>query len=74
MSGVANFLLSPALALAGVLKPKAPKPVAPQPVAQTRPVSAVMDAVASRRGSLANKRVGGLGAEPNSGKKTSLGA
>lgn len=74
MGGVASFLLSPVMALAGVLnKPKAPKPVAPQPVAQTRPVSAVLDAVSARQGSLANRRTRSLGVEPGGGKKTSLG-
>lgn len=61
-----------------VAKPKAPK-VTPAPAqlpqAQTRQSSAVLDAVAGRRGSLANQRTGARGAESTStGQKTRLGA
>lgn len=78
MSGVAKVLLSPVAALTGLLdKPKAPKmPTVPmaQPIATTRASSAVLDAVASRQGSLANRRTGTGGAEAGAGTKTSLGA
>ncbi|WP_165913265.1 hypothetical protein [Novosphingobium sp. ST904] len=53
-------------------KPKIDVPAA-QPQAIDRSSSVVLEAVASRRGSLANKRTGSLGAEASGGKKTSLG-
>lgn len=76
MGALGKILLSPAAAiLGGVLnKPKAPKVPMAAPVAQTRASSAVLDAVASRQGSLANRRTGTRGAEAGGGSKTSLGA
>lgn len=75
MSAVGKLLLSPVLTLAGVFDKKKPKPVPmQQPVAQTRPVSAVLEAVASRQGSRANQRAGMGGVEASGGTKTKLGA
>ncbi|MFC0683219.1 hypothetical protein [Novosphingobium clariflavum] len=73
MGAVGKMLISPVAAMAGLLdKPKVTAPVA-QPQAIDRSNTVVMDAVAARRGSLANKRTGSLGAEVSGGKKTSLG-
>lgn len=75
MGGVAKFLLSPVLSVAGsVLKPKAPQ-VQAMPLARpevTPRTTALLDAVAARRGSRANQRTGRGGAE--AGGKTKLGA
>lgn len=62
-----------------VLKPKAKAPaqqqqLLPQPTAQLRPNSGAADALARRRGSLANRRTGAGGAEAGpGGLKTRLG-
>jgi hypothetical protein len=71
--------LNAVFGLAGLLakpfkdKPKAPKVPMQQPMAQTR-TTAVLDAVAGRRGSRVNQRSGRGGAEAPPGQKTQLGA
>lgn len=73
MGAVGKFLLSPVAALAGMMKPKTPEIPAQQPQAVDRSSTVILDAVASRTGSLANRRTGSGGAEASGGKKTSLG-
>jgi hypothetical protein len=75
MSAVAKVLLSPVGALVGLFKK--PKPAPPPPMAQPQAVdrssSVLVDALASRRGTQANRRSGG-GGEAMGGTKTKLGA
>lgn len=79
MGAVAKFLVSPVLALAaGAVKKPKPAPVLPmaRPQARAGASTALLDAVAARRGSRANQRTGRNGAEPTNGagSKTALGA
>jgi hypothetical protein len=72
MGGIARALVSPFAAITGLLKK--PKAAAPVPTATANPRrSAVLDALQSRRGTLANNRTGESGAESTTGKKSALG-
>jgi hypothetical protein len=72
MGGVAKVLISPFAAALGAFKK--PKAATPTPVASATPRrSAVLDALQSRRGTLANNRTGEGGAESATGKKSALG-
>ena len=73
MAAVGRILMSPALALVSALRPRtaqAPQPVA-LPVARARS-SAVSEALASRMGSAANRRVERGGGESRAQPKKAL--
>lgn len=74
MSKIAQFVLSPIAAVAGVFKkPKVAPPPIVAPPATPRANSALRDVFAARRGTRENLRSGAGGAEASTGVKSKLG-